>query len=167
MNIAGEHYNYLEQHEKFALLAYFIDNNKIEEAYEVVNEKGNQMARELTMYFLKEYGVFYLNPLDYLNYVPENYLYEAVDENLCVYVNDKIEEIKDWAFAFCRIRKLIISNKVKHIGDGALSLNAGEIEYQGTKEAFIGQFLGKSKCFLRTSRQQVIHCEDGELIIEK
>jgi hypothetical protein len=167
MNIAGEHYNYLEQHEKFALLAYFIDNNKIEEAYEVVNEKGNQMARELTMYFLKEYGVFHLNPLEYLNYVPENYLYEAVDENLCIYVNDTIEEIKDWAFAFCKIKKLIISNKVSYIGDGALSLNAGEIIYQGTKDEFIRKFLGKSKCFMGSNYSHVIICADGELRIEK
>ena len=52
MNIGGNHYNNIEKHKKFALLAYFIDNNKFEEAYELVNEKGNQMAPELTMYFL-------------------------------------------------------------------------------------------------------------------
>ena len=167
MNIGGKHYNNIEKHKKFALLAYFIDNNKVEEAYELVNEKGNQMARELTMYFLKEYGVFHLNPLEYLNYVPENYLYEAVDENLCIYVNDAIEEIKDWAFAFCKIKKLIISNKVSYIGDGALSLNAGEIEYQGTKEEFIARFIGKTKCFERTNRQQKIICSNGELVINK
>ena len=167
MNIGGEHYNYLEKHKKFALLAYFIDNQKVEEAYELANEKGNPMARELTMYFLKEYGVFHLDPLSHLNYVPENYLYEAVDENLCIYVNDEIEEIKDWAFAFCGIKKLIISNKVKYIGDGALSLNAGEIIYQGTKDEFIRKFLGKSKCFMRSNSSHVIICADGELRIEK
>ena len=68
---------------------------------------------------------------------------------------------------FCKIKKLIISNKVSYIGDGALSLNAGEIIYQGTKDEFIRKFLGKSKCFMRSNYSHVIICADGELRIEK
>ncbi len=169
MRKGGKHYNYIANDEKrFSLIEYYVDNNKIEEAYQVANEYDNQMAREVTLYLLKEHlEVFHVEPLSYLDYVPENYLYEAVDESLCVYVHSEIEEIKDWAFAFCRIKKLIISNKVKHIGDGALSLNAGEIEYEGTKEEFIAKFMGKTKCFERSNRQQIIICSDGELVIDK
>lgn len=168
MKIGGEHYNYIANDKKrFSLIEYYVDKNEIGKAYEVANEYGNQMARELTLYCFKEYGVFHLNPLNHLSYVPENYLYEGLAEDLCIYVHDGIEEIRDWAFASCRMRKLIISKNVKVIGDGALSLNSGEIEYEGTKDEFIGKFLGKSKCFLRSHREQVIHCKDGELVIEK
>lgn len=169
MRKGGEHYNYIAKDEKrFPLIEYRVDNNEIEEAYKVANERGNQMARELTLYLLNEHlGVFREDPLEYLEYVPENYLYEAVDEDLCVYVHDGIKKIKDCAFAFCEIKKLIISNKVEYIGDGALSLNSGEIEYQGAKEEFIAKFMGKTKCFERTHRQQTIKCIDGDLVINK
>ena len=168
MRKGGEHYEHISRDKRFSLIEYYVDNNKIEEAYQVANEYGNQMAREVTLYLLKEHlEAFHVEPLSSLNYVPENYLYKAVDESLSVYVHDGIEEIKDWAFAFCGIKKLIISNKVKYFGDGALSLNAGEIIYQGTKDEFIRKFLGKSKCFMRSNYSHVIICADGELRIEK
>ena len=168
MREGGKHYEWIKNDQKRgSLIEYYVDNNQIEEAYKVANEYGYQMARELTLYLLKEHGeVFHINPLSQLEYVPENYLYEAVDEDLCIYVHDGIEEIKDWAFAFCEIKKLLISNKVKRIGDGALSLNAGEIVYEGTKEEFIAKFLGKTKCFERSNRQQIITCTNGELVID-
>lgn len=168
MRKGGEHYEYISRDKRFSLIEYYVDSNQIEKAYEVANEYGNQMARELTLYLLKENGeVFHTNPLSHLENVPENFLYECVDEDLCVYVHDEIKEIKDGAFAFCKIKKLIISNKVERVGDGALSLNAGEIEYQGTKEEFIAKFLGKTKCFQGTHRQQKIICTNGELVINK
>ncbi len=165
MEKGGQHYNKLLESEGFSLIEYYVDNNDFESAYQIANKGGtNQTARELTLYCLREYGVFKCDPLYHMGYVPENYLYEAEDENLIVYVNDGICEIKAWAFAYCKIKKLIISNTVKRIGDGALSLNAGEINYMGTKEEFIGKFLGKSKCFLR-SKSQVVKCSDGDLVI--
>ena len=168
MRKGGEHYEYISRDKRFSLIEYYVDKGEIEEAYKVANEYDNQMAREITLYLLKEHlEVFHVEPLNHLKYVPENYLYEAFDETLCVYVDDEINEIKDGAFAFCKIKKLIISNKVERIGDGALSLNAGEIEYQGTKEEFIAKFLGKTKCFQGTHRQQKIICTNGELEINK
>ena len=168
MRKGGEHYEYISRDKRFSLIEDYVDSNQIEKAYEVANEYGNQMARELTLYLLKEHlEVFHVEPLSHLSYVPENYLYEAVDEDLCVYIHDGIKEIRDWAFAFCKIKKLIISNKVERIGDGALSLNAGEIEYEGTKEEFIAKFLGKTKCFERSNRKQTIICSNGELVIDK
>lgn len=168
MRKGGEHYEYISRDKRFSLIEYYVDNNQIEEAYKVANEYGNQMARELTLYLLKEHGeVFHTNPLSHLEYVPESFLYECVDEDLCIYVHDGIKEIRDGAFAFCKINKLIISNKVEYIGDGALSLNAGEIVYEGTTDEFIAKFMGKTKCFKRSNRQQIITCSDGELIIDK
>lgn len=169
MREGDKHYEWIKNDkDRGSLIEYYVDNNQIEEAYKVANEYGNQMARELTLYLLKEHGeVFYTNPLSHLEYVPENYLYEGVATDLCVYVHSGIEEIKDWAFAFCEIKKLLISNKVKRIGDGALSLNAGEIVYEGTTDEFIAKFMGKTKCFERSNRQQIITCSDGELIIDK
>ena len=169
MRIGEKHYNKLLKYEDvFKKIEYFVDAGKIEESYEIANMRGNQVVRELTLYLLKEYTeVFRFEPLLRLNYVPENYLYEAVEEDLCIHVNDGIEEIRDWAFAFCQIKKLIISKNVKYIGEGALSLNAGEIEYQGTTKEFISKFLGKTKCFKRSCRQQTIICNDGELVIDK
>ena len=150
------------------LILYYVNNDRIEEAYNLINEQESQKASKLTAYLIHEYHApFKFEPLSRLEYVPKYYLYEAVDENLFVYVHEGIEEIKDWAFAFCRIKKLLISNKVKYIGDGALSLNEGEIVYEGTKQEFISKFLGKSKCFLRSHKQQTITCSDGEIVIEK
>ena len=168
-----EHYNFIREDEEFSLIESCVDNGAIEKAYEIAGKKSDQMPRELTLYYLKEHEEgFHFNPLNHLNYVPESYLFEAVDEDLCVYVHDGIEEIKDWAFAFCRIKKLIISNKVKYIGDGALLLNGGEIEYEGTKQEFISNFMGATKCFMRTFSgktkgrfyPRTINCKDGALI---
>ncbi len=168
MRKGGEHYEYISRDKRFSLIEYYVDKNEIEKAYEIANEYGNQMAREITLYLLKEHlEVFHVEPLSSLDYVPENYLYGGVADDLCVSVDEGINEIKDWAFAFCKIKKLIISNKVEYIGDGALSLNSGEIEYQGTKEEFIAKFMGKTKCFERTNRQQTIICSNGELVIDK
>lgn len=169
MREGGKHYEWIKNDkERGSLIEYYVDNNQIEEAYKVANKYGNQMARELTLYLLKEHSsVFQVKPLNDLDYVPENYLYEAVAEDLFVYIPETTKEIRDWAFAFCKIKKLLISNKVKRIGDGALSLNAGEIVYEGTKEEFIANFLGKTKCFERTNRQQKIICSNGELVINK
>lgn len=147
MEPGRKHYNKLFEHKEFATIEHYVDKNELESAYKVANSSGNQTARELTLYCLYEYGVFKLDPLNHMDYVPENYLYEADEENLSIYVPGGIEEIKDWAFAFCKIKKLIISNKVTKIGDGALSLNVGEIHYEGTKQEFIGKFLRKTKCF--------------------
>lgn len=158
----------MEMDKDVELISYYVNNDRIEDAYNVLNEKESQMASKLTLYLIhKKDAPFTFNPLSHLEYVPKYYLYEAVDENLFVYVHEGIEEIKDWAFAFCRIKKLLISNKVKYIGDGALSLNEGEIVYEGTKQEFISKFLGKSKCFLRSHNQQTITCFDGEIVIEK
>ena len=168
MRKGGTHYEKLSKHEKFSLIEYYVDNNQIEEAYKVLNERGGQLVGELTLYLRKEHlEVFHVDPLSHLDYVPENYLYEAVDENLCVHVNDGITKIKDNAFAFCNIKKLIISNKVKYIGDNALALNSGEIIYQGTVQEFINTCLGKSKCFARAHHDEmVIECSNGPIVIK-
>lgn len=158
----------MEMDNEFELILYYVNNNMLKEAYNLINEQESQTASKLTSYLIHEYHApFKSDPLSYLEYVPKYYLYETVDESLSVRVHEGIEEIRDWAFAFCRIKKLFISNKVKHIGDGALSLNEGEIVYEGTKHEFIGKFLGKSKCFLRSHKSQIIICTDGEIVIEK
>ena len=168
MRAGGKHYECLSVCENFALLSRYVDTNQIEEAYKIANKYGNQLARELTLYFLKEHNEgFHINPLDLLNYVPENYLYEALIEDLCIYVHEGIGEIKSWAFGYCTIKKLIISNKVKYIREGALSLNSGEIVYEGSKQEFINKFLSKGKCFMCSNRQQSITCSDGVLEIDK
>ena len=109
MKEGGKHYEWIKNDkERGSLIEYYVDNNQIEEAYKVANEYGNQMARELTLYLLKEHrSVFHVEPLNHLEYVPENYLYEAEEEDLCVDVHRGIKEIRDWAFAFCKIKKLV------------------------------------------------------------
>ncbi len=152
--------------EDLGLLKYYIENyekdNNLEKAYSLV--KNN--PANLTMFFLKEYGVFKLEPLHHFEYVPEKYLYEIKDESIVIYLHPGIKEIRDNAFRYCSIKKLIISKEIEKIGDSALCLNSGEIEYEGTKQEFIDKFLGKSKCFLGTSGQQII-CSDGILQIKR
>ena len=93
-----------------------------------------------------------------LRYIGENRVQEFMD---------KYEKIQWSAGVTGHIIGRLQTNKVKYIGDGALSLNEGEIVYEGTKQEFISKFLGKSKCFLRSHNQQTITCFDGEIVIEK
>ena len=152
----------------FDLMLTLIETEQIEEAYKLANKiGGNQLPRDLTMYLLKVKSYpFKTNIFKNINYVPENFLYEGYDENLIFYIDDNITEIKNNAFRYCTLKKLIIPNSVKLIGDSALCLNAGEIHYNGTKQEFIDTFLGKTKCFYKTLGQ-TIFCTDGNIEIKK
>ena len=119
------------------------------------------MPRDLKLYIINELQD---DPLYYMSYVPENYLYECDDTHLAVSVYKK--EIKDYAFCYCSIDALYISKDVEKIGDRALCLNKGQIVYQGTKQEFIDKFLGKSSCFSGTNGQ-AIQCADGGIVIPK
>ena len=151
----------LKELDNFELCSYYIEQKNFEEAYKIAG------GPELTMYLLKETGSFHTNPLKHLEYVPEYYLYEIKDEELFVYVGEKNKEIRDNAFAYCSIKKLLISKNVESIGENALSLNEGDIEFEGTKEEFISKFLGKSLYFSRTHRNQQIKCAIGIIDISK
>ena len=170
MKSVGKHYERLSVLCDFNLISYYLKKSDFEHAYEIANKTGgNQAPRELTLYLLKEYDVFKVDPLSPgagLNYVPRNFLYEAVDKDLCIFIPETIKEIQDFAFRYASIQKLIISTSVERIGESALCLNDGEIEYMGTKETFISKFLGKSNCFLKTKGQH-IRCADGDLVIKK
>ena len=163
INEGGIYYNRLTKYENFKAIINYIESDDLETAYQISNQSGNQMTCALTMYLLKEHGiVFRYEPLYNLEYVPENYLYEANDETLNIFVD--LKEIKQNAFRYCRINKLTISQNVEIIGDSALCLNKGKIEYMGNKQEFIDKFLGKSKCFMGT-QEQVIICSDGKINI--
>lgn len=161
----GKYYKELSKYSSFFDCKHYIEQNEINEAYNIANKKGSQMTSTLTMYLLKEaLPAFHIDPLSNLDCVPKNYLYEAKDENLCVYVNQGIKEIQENAFAYATINKLIISKNVEKIGENALSLNKGQIEYEGKKDEFIGKFLGRTNCFKKSSNQQII-CQDGTIEI--
>ena len=168
MRKGGKHYEYISRDERFSLIEHYVDSNQIEEAYKVANEYGNQLARELTLYLIKEHSeVFAYDPLEHLTYVPENFLFECDDEDLCIYVHDGIKEIRDYAFAYCNVKKVVISNKVKRIGDGALAIDKGEIVYQDKAQEFVNICLGRSKCF-EGSRNDcaVVECTNGPIVVE-
>ena len=151
----------------YNLISYYIDKSDFSEAYRVANEKGgNQLPRELTVYLYKESGVFHTDPLYYMNYVPANYLYEGFDSELVVNIPSSVEEIQDFAFMYASIKRITIPKSVKRIGTSALRLNSGEVVYEGTKQEFINQFLGKSLCFKGTNGQTVT-CLDGSIEIKK
>ena len=161
------HLEWLKSSGCYNLISYYVDKNDFSEAYRVANEKGgNQLPRELTLYLYKESGVFYTDPLYYMDYIPSNYLYEAFDGELVVNIPSSVEEIQDFAFMYASIKRIIIPKSVKRIGTSALRLNSGEIVYEGTKQEFINQFLGKSLCFKGTNGQ-IITCLDGIIEIKK
>ena len=160
-------FNWFGGRDRFDEVLYFVEHDDISRAYEVAYEIGKtQMPRELTMYLMKEHcSPLKYDPLLHMESVPACYLFEGVDKELVVYVNDNIKEIKENAFAYCSIKKLIISKSVESLGDNSLCLNDGEICYEGTKQEFISKFLGKTKCFFRSHKQQSVNCSDGVLII--
>lgn len=161
------HLEYLKSYSCYNLISYYVDKEDFSEAYRVANEQGgNQLPRELTLYFYKESGVFYTDPLVHLDYVPKNYLYEAIDNELTVSVNPRNEEIQDFAFMYASIKRIVIPKTVKKIGVSALRLNSGEIVYEGTKQEFIDKFLGKSLCFAGTYGQ-IVKCSDGDIEIKR
>lgn len=166
MNNSTKHLDNIKRFDCYKTIFYYIDKNDFSNAYRVANEQGgNQLPRELTMYLYRERGVFHTDPLPYLDYVPKYFLYEACDAELSVCVNPCNEDIHDFAFAYASIKRLFIPKNVKGIGISALSLNSGEIIYEGTKQDFIDRFLGKSLCFYGTTGQ-VITCSDGNIEIK-
>lgn len=167
MQTGGPFFERLSSYALFTKCKVYIEEGDFETAYEIANESGTQMPRDLTLYLLKEYGeVFHCDPLHHLDFVPKNYLYEAVDKDLTICLYPRIKEIKENAFRYCSIKKLIIPSSIEKIGDSALCLRDGEIVYEGTKEEFISKFLGKSKCFYKTVGQRLT-CNDGVIEIKK
>ena len=167
MKSGGTYYKELSKWPNFEKLSYYIEKDDLMEAYKIASEiGGNQMPRDLTLYLIHEHdAIFRYEPLAYMDYVPENYLYEAGEDNLVVYVDPHIEEIKDNAFRYCSIKKLIISKNIKKIGKSALCIYSGQIYYEGTKQEFFDLIFGKSLCFNNT-RSQTIICSDGEINIK-
>ena len=161
----GKYFDSLKDCKDAGRIFMLIEKREYEEAYRVANEVGgNQLPRELTLYLLKEYGVFPVEPLTKMEYVPENYLYEGYAEDVVCVLHSGIREIRAHAFRYAKIKRLVISASVEHIGKSALCLNGGEIVYEGSKQEFISKFFGKSMCFYQTRGQKVI-CEDGEIEI--
>jgi hypothetical protein len=166
MNKGGNHYEKLSSCKDFAGISFYLDREEFEKAYEVANKNGIWWPCELTLYLIKEHGeVFHYDPLYYLNRVPQNYLYEAYEPDLVVLIPYSCTEIADNAFRYASIKRLIIPKSIEKIGESALCLNKGTIEYEGTKEEFIRKFLGKSNCFLKTTGKTLI-CSDGEILVE-
>lgn len=167
MQKGGPFFEKLSKYALYNKCKVYIEKEDFGKAYEIANESGTQMPRDLTLYLLKEHGEgFPYNPLSNLDFVPKNYLYEAVDRGLVVDLYPNIKEIKDNAFRYCSIKLLTIPSSVEKIGDSALCLNEGEIVYEGTREEFVSKFLGKSKCFYKTIGQRLI-CNDGVIEINK
>ena len=166
MQTGGYYYNLLSSKcDNFEDLKSNIENDNFEEAYNLVKSSYTMV---LTMYLIKEHKiVFRFEPLHHLDYVPKRYLYEADASDVIVYVHDGIEEIKDKAFGHCKINKIIISENVKRIGECALCINEGEIEYKGTRQDFINKFLGQSMCFKGLYHNLQIKCTDGMINVEK
>ena len=166
MRNGGKHYQNLSTISNFSLLAYYVEKEDFKRAYEIAGEReNNQMPRELTLYLLKEHGVSQTDPLHNLDFVPNNYLYEACEKDLFIYIPENIESIGDNAFRYCSLKKLLIHKNIKKIGKSALCLNSGTLEYEGTKEEFVSKFLGKSECFVGASAL-CLKCSDGDMVIE-
>ena len=152
----------------FDLCQSYIEKDDFESAYDVIARDIESYVSTLTMCLLNEYdGVFRVDILNHLDSVPYKFLYEAHDKELVVCLGENITEIKEKAFAYCEIKKLIIPNTIKKIGDMALSVNDCEIEYKGTKQDFINKFLGKNKCFSGIHHNQQIICTDDIITILK
>ena len=166
MNKSENHYKKLSVCKDLAGISFYLEQGKFENAYALANKSGIWCPCELTLYLIKEHGeVFHYDPLYYLARVPQNYLYEAYEPDLVVLIPDTCTEIADNAFRYASIKKLIIPKSIEKIGESALCLNKGTIEYEGTKEEFVSKFLGKSNCFLKTIGQTLI-CSNGEIVIE-
>ena len=166
MRSGGPYYEDLLKCPNFEKIAYYVERENLTEAYRIAGENGNnQLPHLLTLYLIHEHDpIFRYDPLGYMNFVPENYLYEACEDDLVVYVAPHIEEIKDNAFRYCRVKKLIISKNIQKIGKSALCISGGQIYYEGTKQDFFDLIFGRSLCFAGTRTQTVI-CSDGEIKI--
>ena len=179
MKSGGKYYEALKRLECFNYLELYVDDNKLDEAYDLLLDKSIYTT-PLTYYLIDERNAAYKygkrigstqrdEPLDYLTCVPKGYMYEFDENDLYdgkpyyVYIRRKeITEIKDYAFQNCSITELHIPKRINKIGDSALCLKKGKIYYEGTKSEFIEKFLGKSKCFLGANGQELI-CSDGTI----
>ena len=74
-----------------------------------------------------------INPLDYMNYVPQYFAYDLYIESFEIPKN--IQEIGVCAFGYCGNLKIYIPNSVIHIGEAAfLNCHDLTVYYEGSEE---------------------------------
>lgn len=91
-----------------------INNNDWEEVYENANNYSNLVTSELTQLLIST-GI---DPLAYMGYVPEYYLYGSKITNFKI--SDNIKTIKFNAFAYCNnLKSMVFPTNLEVIDNGA------------------------------------------------
>ena len=160
MKISSELRQFLEA----PIVQEFINNNNWEEVYySVLHNLTTKRISDFTLLLL-EAGI---NPLKYLNFVPEYYLYDAniVDFN----IPENIEGIESWAFACCsKLKSINLPNNIKEISFGVFfdCPLLKDIYYNGTKEEWKRIEINNSSGLQKLEESLTIHCNDGDIEYE-
>ena len=110
-----------------------------------------------------------IDPLDYLNYIPFNYLYGQVTDET-YHIPNYIKNIGMGAFEGCMDLVIIyIPKSVTTIGDYAFynCTNLTDIYYNGSIKDWLKVALNGSNIFPTNIREVTIHCSDQDLILPK
>jgi hypothetical protein len=104
-----------------------------------------------------------INPLNYLDYIPEWYLAHSDIEEF--EIPDGVDSIGEGAFYGCKkLKKLIIPSTIKDIEGRIITFcnNLTNIVFKGTKEEFYN--IEKDMFWLEDFRNPLtIHCTDGDM----
>lgn len=135
-----------------------IDNNEFEKLYDAVtNSSYTYDMKDLSLVFLQAE----INPLDYMTYVPENFLAGSDIESFEIPEGVKI--IRDFAFADCTLQNITIPSSVTNIGSEVLgnSLELTDINYNGTEAQW--NSIKKDPYWSDGTSSFIVHCSDGDI----
>lgn len=159
-----------------------IEEDDWEEIYGKICEPSDALqVGELTRTLLNAN----INPLDYLDYIPDYFLYNSSIKGFKI--PDSVTIIGDYAFAFCSsltsitigkgvyvigeyafrycdgLTSITIPDSVTSIRKGAFYLCSGlaRITFGGTKAQW--QAIKKSTDWKKYSAIEIIHCKDGDI----
>ena len=108
-------------------------------------------------------------PLNYLNYIPFNYLYGQITDET-YHISNHIKTIGMGAFEGCMdLITVYIPKSVTTIGDYAFydCTNLTDIYYDGSIKDWAYVALNGSNIFPTNIREVTIHCSDQDIILPK
>lgn len=136
-----------------------IEEDKWEEIYKKAGPAlGPVSKREFTETLLKAD----INPLDYMNDIPENYLYKSSIKEFKIPAH--IKNIGYFAFYECSsLTSVTVPDSVKSIGYAAFYGCSGltSITFNGTKEQW--SMINKGSNWKSRYSIKTIHCKDGDI----
>ena len=166
MKLLKEKYDGLQDIDELSFeLMNFLSEPDVQQALQKSNFDAiyRRIHTEFAGEFTQLINSLNIDPLDYLNYIPEYFLAHTTTIK-SITIPSHINKIGSYAFEECiRLTSITIPDSVTSIGSGAFyeCSELNDIKYTGTKEQWDNIKLGK--LWNRKSAIKTIHCIDGDI----